>query len=263
MNGGLTRHVQVGSRATSFIPEEPESSDDEVRALPSKPRSRSHARGDKPTSRSKTKERGTNIADPGEIIERPTRHGEGGIHQNEDGNKQTEGGDVEEGEVVGDEVPPTTKRRDRRREQGSDVEEAPPPVKSRKPPNKLGKARETDAEGEEKEELHKKRAKSKPASSTGGQKQSEADTEEDQPAKKKKRKLNVTGGSSVFGGPAGFTWTQVWKCLSSIWQPFADGSRQDDGENLGIPSVLSPVKEGEPVPARSTSATLLGGWKMW
>ena len=117
-----------------------------------------------------------------------------------------------------------TRKRDRRQEQASKVDEGPP-TKSRKPPSKTGKAKEFDADEEDSKEERGKRVKSKPASIAGGQRQSEADTEEDQLPKKKKRKLNVIGGgSSIFSGPAGFTWDQVGVPWSFIYSDrrFAD-----------------------------------------
>jgi len=111
---------------------------------------------------------------------------------------------------------------------------------SRRLPGKT-KAKETDSDTEGRPP--RKRARSKPPSAIESQQSLETDPEA---AKRKKRKLNVSGGTSIFSNQAGFTWNQ-------------------DGEDLGIPSVLSPIKEGHPVPPRVTSAGSLGKltFKMW
>ncbi|KAF8508528.1 hypothetical protein BU17DRAFT_99697 [Hysterangium stoloniferum] len=115
-----------------------------------------------------------------------------------------------------------------------------PKESSTRPPRKA-KARETESDTEGRPP--RKRARSKPPSVIESQQVLETDLET---VKKKKRKLNVSGGTSIFNNQAGFTWNQ-------------------DGEDLGIPSVLSPIKDGQPVPPRVTSAGTLGKFtfKMW
>ncbi|KAF8575960.1 hypothetical protein K439DRAFT_697427 [Ramaria rubella] len=159
---------------------------------------------------------------------------------------------LEDGEIQ--EVPPPTKKHSQG--QDSDVEKIPPPGKkpqskiiqtdgskeeTTNAPPRLGKTKGVDAEDDERP---RKRSRSKPPSTSGSQNLQDVDTG-DEPVKKKKRKLNVTNGAGIFGGPAGFSWNQ-------------DG----DGD-LGIPSILSPVKEGEPVPVRSgsTSGSFFNAWK--
>jgi hypothetical protein len=225
---------QLRSRVPPAIQEEPEGSENEIEELPSKPRSRSQKletmRGDKTKGRGKIKEMET-AADES-AAERPKGRDNGTQHEkeNKDENMQLEDGEFEEDELEEDElveedivetevqeVRPPTKSHDRHQTQYSDIEEVLSPVKkphSKKPPSNIGKSKESNAEDEN---PPKKRARSKPPSTTNGQKQSEVDTEEDQPAKKKKRKLNITSSSSVFGGPAGFTWNQVRSTLLAFF----------------------------------------------
>ncbi|GJJ08643.1 hypothetical protein Clacol_002862 [Clathrus columnatus] len=85
-----------------------------------------------------------------------------------------------------------------------------------------GKEKEKSAEQQPKKGL-------KAEESSTAHKNVETDIEDEQPAKKKRRKINMKG---VFANPPGFSFSET-----------GDGA-------LDIPSVLSPVKEGQQVPAR-------------
>ena len=223
----LIESNQLRSRKPPAVEEQPDDSENSIQELPpSKPRSRSQKpesiRGDKFKERGKMEA----VADKGNAIERlKSRGGKQSEKESKDETMQLEDGELEVDELEEDELPDEgdtkvqevrpspTKRHDRHQIHDSDVEGVPPLVTkshSEKPPSKVQKGKESDAKDDN---SSKKRGRSKPPSTISGQNQSEVDTEEE-PAKRKKRKLNVTSGhlgaaSSVFGGPAGFTWNQV------------------------------------------------------
>lgn len=227
---------QLRSRKPPATEEQPDDSENSIQELPSKPRSRSQKpesiRGDKSKERGKMEA----VADKsGNAIERlKSRGGKQSEKESKDEAMQLEDGELEEDELpdegdtkVQEVRPSPTKGHDRHQMHDSDVEGVPPLVTkshSEKPPSKVQKGKESGAKDDN---SSKKRGRSKPPSTISGQNQSEVDTEEE-PAKKKKRKLNVTSGhlgaaSSVFGGPAGFTWNQVSSTYFSLF-PLRDAN---------------------------------------
>ena len=218
----LTGRAQLRSQGSPVIEPEQNLVESEIEEVAFKPRSRSQKPESIGVSQANNK---TKMKDTGAVIDGsrniPQRGKDQSSGKHREKKREEEKMELESGEIREDndgsepevqQVPSPTKGPDRRQEHDSEIEAVLPPVKkphSGKPSSRTGKANGTDAEDEDKGDRQRKRVKNKAASTANGQKQSEVDTEEDQPTKKKKRKLNVTGSSSVFSGPAGFTWNQV------------------------------------------------------